>query len=44
MIFTIDPSHVRDAVISGKVLVVELYGPKLQFKKVTLADLPARRK
>ena len=34
--FVIDPTYVREAVLSGQRLMVEIYGDKLQYRKVTV--------
>lgn len=36
--FLVDPVATREAVLSGKQLLVEVWGDRLQYRKVTVVD------
>lgn len=36
--FLINPEHVKKAVLEGKCLMVQVYGDRMQYRKVELID------
>jgi hypothetical protein len=40
--FFIDPQHVKQAVLSGGLLMVEIHGDRYQFQKVSVVNRPGK--